>query len=1313
MKKKFKLMSIFLVFLFLVNFMTPINAMAFEGEEEALLKEINEIRAEISNNSDVDYLRYLTFRALDEPIDINNLYLGDTKRPLVYCQNIIKLFAAKADFTKEENSIYVNELKESLGEKGFILDKAAEAMRVDLDLKGTSLGIIALNMVKEDYDKDLAFRVLCKYIDKESDGTDSNSIQSLCLSLIALKAFDNGDEYINKVKEKLQYCNTEGKITGEYCDDFGCESEQEIFYNSLMIQALVALGEDPTSEEWTDEGKNLLDGLRDFEVRNESEKISKLAALVDYYNFKYKSKPSMYFQEYKTVYPKSIKFNEERIKCKIGKETELDFQVYDNNGDLMALKDVVLKSSDEGIISINNDKILPLKEGVATIEVSLKDHGNIKTSIEVEAYSPKVSTIEIKVNEEELPLKVKDNTTLSILTLDEDGDEVKDSKVIFESDNEKVAIVNEGGVVFGKNEGFVNIKAYVKDNESVSTSIKIQVTKSLGLDEITKDQEALVKKQIDDLLLHYKEQVSVEGIASLALSKFSVDKKIYISRNLATCYDYAKALFALKGSNGDFTNYNGRNLLEELASSQVKEGEDKGLFIKNYLDKTNLAYQSYAVLALDLCGCKYDKDAALEGIIKLYKNGKYNVNSFSDAESKAVFITMLAGCKRTKEIDKITKEIVTEFKNDFNNNVALNSRMEPRAISMVIEALVANNISPMGKSFTNKEGKNLVDNLLKYRSTKLKYEEKIGGFTNGKGEVTYDESTSYGFTALTELYTKKSIFGVKSSLEMEEEDPPVITIEGIKNNELYRDDVNVKITSTKGNNWTATLNDKPFKGEEISHSGIYTLVVQAIDENGNKSSETLKFIIDKNPKSNIRVRIEGRDKILLNEDVMVGDGIENILDLLKLSVGCDGVEGKSKGDSGYFVTSILGTVQGDNYGWCYALVKDNTINMPMVSMDNFKELKDKDGNMQYDELIFFIADYIDANIITKLPKLEYRINDDKINLKLSTSDGVVKNKPVIINKKDYTTDDNGEINLEKKTINGDVLEIYIGERDEEKGGILIVPLNFKITLENTKKILPQLEYKENKNEVTLKFFSNEGVLKNQLVMINGDKYKTDDNGEITLQQKNLKDRTLKIALSDEKIILTNFDVKLQSIKEEAKDDSIKEEDLNENNTKNESSKEEVNNSVSSIENKKEESNNSVSESIENNVSKDEFITVKEESSLQNNRDKNPIYNQLLSIGEITTANKIENKTSNEVNKWTDITTSKKDENDTESKKIEEETKENKSEIKKENTSEKKKEDKNESELIAKNTDKIKIIAVIVAFLIIVAGVLIVRKKKYN
>lgn len=1303
-------MSIFLIFLLLVNFIVPFNAMAFEGEEEALLKEINSIREEISDDSDVDYLRYLTFRALDEPIDINNLYLGNTKRPLVYCQNIMKLFASKADFTKDENLRYVNELKDSLDEKGFILDEAAEVMRVDLDLKGTSLGIIALNMVKADYDKELAFRVLCNYIDKEIDGTDSNSIQSLCLSLIALKAFDNGEEYINKVKEKLQYCNTEGKITGEYCDDFGCETEQDIFYNSFTIQALVALGEDPTSEEWTDEGENLLDGLRDFEIRNESERVSKLAALVDYYNFKYKSEPSMYFQEYKTVYPKSIKFNEERIKCKIGKEKELDFQVYDNNGDLMALKDVVLKSSDEGIIAISNDKILPLKEGVATIEVALKEHNDIRTSIEVEAYSPKASTIEIKVNEEELPLKINDNTALSILILDEDGDDVKDSEVIFESDNEKVAVVDASGIVYGKGEGFVNIKAYAKDNELVSTSIKIQVTKSLGLDEITKDQEALVKKQIDELLVHYKEQVSVEGIAPLALNKFSVDKRIYISRNLATCYDYARALFALKGSNRDFTNYNGRNLLEELVYSQVKEGQDKGLFVKNDLDKTNLAYQSYVVLALDLCDGKYDKEAAVEGVIKLYKSGKYNVNSFSDAESKAVFITMLAGCKRTNEIDKITKEIVMELKNDFNNNVALNSRMEPRAISMVIEALVANNINPMGKSFTNKEGKNLVDNLLKYRATKLKYEEKIGGFTNGKGEVTYDESTSYGFAALTELYTKESIFGVKSSLEMEEEDPPVITIEGIKNNELYRKDVNVKITSTKGNNWTATLNDKPFEGEKISQSGIYTLVVQAIDENGNKSSETLRFIIDKNAKSDIRVRVEGRDKTLLDQDVPVGDGIGNVLDLLKLSAGCDGVEGESKGSLGYFVTSILGASQGDNYGWCYALVKDITINMPMVSMDNFNGLKDKDGNMEYDEVVFFMSDYTGVDITTKLPKLEYSINDEEVNLKFSVSDGVAGNKLVIINKEDYITDDKGEINLEKKKINGDILEIYIGERHEEKGGILIVPVNFKIALENTKKILPKLEYKENKDEVILKIYSIEGALKNQLVIINGENYRTDNNGEIILQQKNLADRSLKISLGDEKIIPTNFEVKLQSIEKEPKDEEHKNADIdkdnNKDNNKDESSKEDSNNSTGSTETKKEESNNNLSESIGKNTSKDGFINVKGERASQNSSEENPIYNQLLSSGAITTANKLENKTSNEVSQSTNVDIAKKSEKAPESNKTEEQikTKENKSEAKEE----KKAEDKNESKLTAKITSKI---AVIVALLILVAGALAVIKKR--
>jgi putative cell wall-binding protein len=73
---------------------------------------------------------------------------------------------------------------------------------------------------------------------------------------------------------------------------------------------------------------------------------------------------------------------------------------------------------------------------------------------------------------------------------------------------------------------------------------------------------------------------------------------------------------------------------------------------------------------------------------------------------------------------------------------------------------------------------------------------------------------------------------------------PVITVTGVEDAKAYKTNVTPVIKVNEGT-FTAALNSKEYKGEEITANGKYELIVTATDLAGNPSTKTINFTIEK------------------------------------------------------------------------------------------------------------------------------------------------------------------------------------------------------------------------------------------------------------------------------------------------------------------------------------------------------------------------------------------------------------------------------------------------------------------------------------
>ena len=185
------------------------------------------------------------------------------------------------------------------------------------------------------------------------------------------------------------------------------------------------------------------------------------------------------FQSYLVEEPE-IEVNE--IKLSIGKNIinkneriQLQVEVLPENAEN---KNVIYSSNDTSVAIVNEKgEILGVSSGKAIITVKSEKY-NVSNSIEIEIYTP-VSDLELDIGDS--ILQIGDTIKINPKIYPEDAN---NKKVVYESENENIAKVDENGVITAISEGETNIKVKTEEN-NIEKNIKIKVIEKITEEELS------------------------------------------------------------------------------------------------------------------------------------------------------------------------------------------------------------------------------------------------------------------------------------------------------------------------------------------------------------------------------------------------------------------------------------------------------------------------------------------------------------------------------------------------------------------------------------------------------------------------------------------------------------------------------------------------------------------------------------------------------------------------------------------------------------------------------------------------------------
>ncbi len=171
----------------------------------------------------------------------------------------------------------------------------------------------------------------------------------------------------------------------------------------------------------------------------------------------------------------------------------------------------------------------------------------------------------------------------------------------------------------------------------------------------------------------------------------------------------------------------------------------------------------------------------------------------------------------------------------------------------------------------------------------------------------------------------------------------------------------------------------------------------------------------------IRVRIEGKNKTLYDEEITVTDEVYGI-DLLETAIGEDNIDG-TEGPYGLFINGLLGESAGESgegysTSWGLYIEKDGELQSAPLGISSLKI----DG---IDELLYHVkATTPTWSDLTFIPKLEAIEKDGQVEFTVTKivttydenwnpieSEEVVEGAKIKINDEEYTTDDNGQVEV--------------------------------------------------------------------------------------------------------------------------------------------------------------------------------------------------------------------------------------------------------------------------------------------------------------
>lgn len=223
-----------------------------------------------------------------------------------------------------------------------------------------------------------------------------------------------------------------------------------------MIKSLICLAQNVPST-----GKDL---FYDSNIRNATLFVPRSALDV------YKSTdPWRFFGTIDAIVPE-IELNETELLLHIGETASLSANITPENTENVELK---WTSSNEDIVMVTaKGKVIAVAEGTATVTVELLDESGATATCEVNVLGTPVSSIVISQNE--ATILPNERLQLTVTLLPEDAG---NKDVIWKSDNEDVAAVNNKGLVIALEVGTAIISATTTDGSNLSANCIVTVIK--------------------------------------------------------------------------------------------------------------------------------------------------------------------------------------------------------------------------------------------------------------------------------------------------------------------------------------------------------------------------------------------------------------------------------------------------------------------------------------------------------------------------------------------------------------------------------------------------------------------------------------------------------------------------------------------------------------------------------------------------------------------------------------------------------------------------------------------------------------------
>ncbi len=697
--------------------------------ENIIIGNINDIKQYLDEQTGYNYNYLLSMSMIHNGENSDNvkdkMYIRDNYTSAKeLAENIIALIAAGEDPSNYNNVNFIEELTYSQQASGnFKLGNS------DPDDKDLMMSVIALDMYEasvgstEDlYNKSNAVELLLKKAKKDGtkyyyelkNSAEGDNIERSSLGLIALSKHQDKTEVmevivgIKKYFKLRQY--TDGNIEG-----FKYNGDPQIRASSTasVIQALMAIGDDPLSEEWIESGKTMLDGLLLFKtstgfkatdspsaVTETKATIGAFAALVDLRNGK-----SMYGevkkgeeQELDLTKPHSIKirFVGGKIISELeeGSEMGLTADVLNEDGQVLAGEEVTWEVSDKDILEFNAPNKFAAKKAEVITEVTItaisKTDSNVKASIKLNV-KPKVPA------EPVVPVDLEE--------------EIEFLKRCYE--------------------------AYMTEDSSGSTV-------NAGLEMMATGAARLAGMDVDN-----------------------IQKHIYIDEDNKSAYQLSQSIITLIGADLDPRQYkdkvNIRNLVKELEESQQPDGENEGEFVKASSDKNSVEAQARSVIALDMAGGNYDEEKIISKLMAIYDK-KDGSHTYKDIKTEGIVLTALSNHKDIDGVQAKVDEILVYLNTKQNKDGGFDivsgyekGTNSPTATGRVIQGLIANGIDPLEDEKWIKNDSTMLNAIVKSKT--IKGNMKNSGYGKGvEDEYTYYEATYTAFGALTDLKNQKSMF---------------------------------------------------------------------------------------------------------------------------------------------------------------------------------------------------------------------------------------------------------------------------------------------------------------------------------------------------------------------------------------------------------------------------------------------------------------------------------------------------------------------------------------------------------------------------